>query len=578
MKNNKYILLVAVLALILGSCDPTELKKPDIGTAPSAADLQITITPGTDAFHFVIENKSTTTGIATWDLGNGSTASGSKVEAYYPIPAVYTVKLTLYAQGGNASTSKSVTTTETDWAFFSDPLITMLCGGIEAVNGRSWVMDSLAQGHMGVGPDLASSTLWWSANPLAKSQKGLYDDALNLKLTGFAATYDNKNVSYVKDFRRTDAAYSNPRMNDTDYMVDYPGPISGTWTFIAKDGKNYLKLMGATPVFPCFDTGAKDGLYEIIKITETSLEMACMGGDGNAWHYLLIPQGYVLPTITFDAVFAPTSNPNEYEFSLSNVSIPAGLSITKVVWNFGNGNTVETTNANQSQVNTYMQKGTYVVSVEVTSSEGKTYTKDLTVVVAANHPDFVEYLLNAMVMYNDFGETALVPAGVDLAGGTATIDVVANPDAAKYPNRSKNCALFTKTNNDWANAFIQLPVGYRFDITKQTKFKVLVYGTAGQEVLMKMENTDKGGNAWQTGCELRRKITATNVWEIMEFDFKGAGVNNNGDIYTSDISTDDRFNKGFYNVLRIMYQPGIHDAKYQVYLDDIAGPHVAGLQ
>jgi hypothetical protein len=95
---------------------------------------------------------------------------------------------------------------------------------------------------------------------------------------------------------------------------------------------------------------------------------------------------------------------------------------------------------------------------------------------------------------------------------------------------------------------------------------------------MKMENTDKGGNAWQTGCELRRKITATNVWEIMEFDFKGAGVNNNGDIYTSDISTDDRFNKGFYNVLRIMYQPGIHDAKYQVYLDDIAGPHVAGLQ
>ncbi|MFA5815310.1 MAG: PKD domain-containing protein [Bacteroidales bacterium] len=580
MKRLKYILFLAVSALILGSCEPTVLPTPDIGATPSAADLQITITPGADAFHFVIENKSTITGIATWDLGNGNTASGEKAEAYYPVPDTYTITLTLYTKGGNASITKSITTTETDWAYFSDPVITLLCGGIEAVNGRSWVMDSLATGHMGVGPNLANSTTWWSAGPLAKSNKGLYDDALNFKLTGFAATYDNKGVSYVKDFRRTDAAYSNPRINDTDYMVDYPGPISGTWSFSTKDGKKYLKLSGPKPIFPCFDTGAKDGEYEILNITENSLELACIGGDGNAWHYLLIPLGYVLPTITFDAVFAPTANPNEYEFSLANLKIPAGLSVTKVAWNFGDGNSVETTNANQSQVNTFMRKGTYIVSVELSSSEGKTYTKDLTVVVAVNHPDYVEYLLNAMVMYNDFGETMLTAAGLDLAGGTATLDVVANPDAAKYPNRSKNVALFTKTNNDWANVFIQLPDGYRFDITKQTKFKVLVYGTAGQEVLMKLENTDKGGNAWQTGSELKQKISATNTWEIMEFDYSGAaaGWDWTGDIFTTNIAIDDRFNHGFYNVVRIMYQPGVHDATYSVYLDDIAGPHVAGLK
>lgn len=579
MKNMKYIVSLAISALILGSCEPTVLPTPDIGAAPKAADLQITITPGADAFHFIIENKSTVTGMASWDLGNGNKVTGDKVTAYYPVPDSYTITLSLYAKGGNASSTKELTTTETDWAYFSDPVITMLCGGIEAVNGRSWVLDSLAQGHMGVGPDLANSMQWWSAGPLAKSQKGLYDDALNLKLTGFAVNYDNKGVSYVKDYRRTDAAYSNPRQNDTDYMVDYPGVHAGTWSFQTKEGKNYLKLSGTTPIFPCFDTGARDGEYLIIKITETSLELVCFGSDGNAWHYLMIPQGYVLPTITFDAVFAATGNANEYEFSLANLNIPAGLSVTQVVWNFGDGNTVETTNPTQSQVNTYMKKGTYLTSVEVTSSEGKTYTKDVTVVVAANHPDYVEYLLNAMVMYNDFGETILAPAGVDLAGGTATIEVVTNPDPAKYPNRSKNCALFTKTNNDWANAFIQLPDGYRFELTKQTKFKVLVYGTAGQEVLMKLENTDRGGNAWQTGCELKKKITASNTWEIMEFDYSGAaaGFSWTGDIFTSDIVTDERFNHGFYNILRIMYQPGIHDATYSVYLDDIAGPHVAGL-
>lgn len=580
MKHLRYILFPAVSALILGSCEPNVLPTPDVGAAPTVANLQITITPGTDAFHFVIENKSTITGMASWDLGNGNAATGDKVVAYYPVPATYTVKMSLYAKGGNASITKTVTTTETDWAYFSDPVITLLSGGIDAINGRSWVMDSLAQGHMGVGPDLANSTVWWSAGPLAKSNKGLYDDVLNFKLTGFAATYDNKGVSYVKDFRRTDPAYSNPRQNDTDYMVDYPGLHTGTWSFSTRDGNNYLKISSITPVVPCFDTGAKDGEYEILNISETGLELACIGGDGNAWHYLLIPQGFVLPTISFDAVFAPTGNPNEYEFSLANLSVPAGLSVTNVVWTFGDGNTVETTNPNQSQVNTFMRKGTYVVSVEVSSSEGKTYTRDLTVIVVANHPDYVEYLLNAMVMYNDFGETILTPAALDLSGGTGTLDVVPNPDPSKYPNRSKNVAHFTKTNNDWANVFILLPEGYRFDITKQTKFKVLVYGTAGQEVLMKLENTDRAGNAWQTGCELKQKITASNKWEIMEFDYSGApaGFDWTGDIFTTNIATDDRFNHGFYNVVRIMYQPGVHDATYSVYLDDIAGPHVAGLK
>ena len=581
MKKIQYILFLAVTALVLGSCKPTELQNPDVGPAPKASDLVISVTPGADAFHFVIENKTTAvTGMAAWDLGNGNTANGNKVTAYYPVPDTYTVTMTFYAKGGNVSVTKTITTTETDWAYFSDPNITMLSGGIDAVNGKTWVMDSLASGHMGVGPSLDNSFSWWAASPLAKSFKGLYDDELNLKLTGFAVTYDNKGVSYVKDYRRTDAAYSNPRINDTDYMVDYPGLHTGTWSFMTKDGKNYLKITSSVPVYPCFDTGAKDGEYQILAISENHLELACMGSDGNAWHYLLIPKGYVLPTITFDAVFAPTSSPNEYEFSIANLKVPAGMTVANVVWSFGDGNKVETTNPNQSQVNTYMKKGTYVVSVELTANDGKTYTKDLTVVVENNHPDYVEYLLDAMVMYNDFGETILTPAGLDLAGGTATLDIVANPNGEKYPNRSKNVAYFTKTNNDWANVFIKLPDGYRFDITKQTKFKVLVYGTVGQEVLMKLENTDRGGNAWQTGCELRKTITASNTWEIMEFDFAGAwaGWDWTGDIFTSNIATDDRFNHGFYNVVRVMYQPGNHDGAYSVYLDDFAGPHVAGLK
>jgi len=580
MKNLKYLAFIALSGLVLGSCEPTELQKPDIGDAPDASDLQITITPGADAFHFTIENTSSVTGIATWDLGNGNTANGNEVEAYYPLPGTYSIALTLYTKGGHASITKDQTTTETDWAYFTDPVMTILCGGAEAINGKTWVMDSLATGHMGVGPSLESSFSWWAASPLAKSYKGLYDDELTLKLTGFAAVYDNKGVSYVKDFRISDPAYSNPRINDTDYMVDYPGPINGTWSYYEKDGKQYLKLAGTTPVYPCFDTGAKDGEYLILNVSENSLELACIGGDNNAWHYLLIPKGYVLPTITFDAVFAATGNPNEFQFSLDNLVVPAGLSVKEVVWNFGDGTVVETNNATQPQVHTYMRKGNYSASVTLTSSADVTYEEYLSVSVTANHPDYVEYLLDAMVMYNDFGETQLVEAGLDRSGGTASLAVVANPDDSRYPNRSKNVAFFTKVNNQWANVFIKLPDGYRFDLRKQTRFKVLVYGTAGQEVLLKLENTDRGGNAWQTGCELKKTIQASDTWEIMEFDFAGAGAGWDwtGDIFTSDIATDDRFNHDFYNVVRLMYQPGVGDGSFSVYVDDFAGPHVEGLE
>ena len=579
MKKITYALAIAVLGILLASCEPTEIQKPDVGAAPTANDLQITMTPGNDAFHFVMENTSTVAGIANWDLGNGTKITGEKVTAYYPVAGTYTITLTLYTKGGNASKKADQVTTETDWTYFSDPVIIMLCGGPDAVNGKTWVMDSLAQGHMGVGPDLLNSMMWWSAGPLAKSFKGLYDDELTLKLTDFVAIYDNKGVSYVKDFRITDPAYSHPRINDTDYMVDYPGPINGSWAMNKKDGVKYLNLSATSPIFPCFDTGAKDGEYQILNITDNSLELACIGGDGNAWHYLLIPKGFVLPSISFNAAFTETGNANEYLFSLNDLSVPAGLSITGVIWNFGDGTTVETNNPTQPQVHTYLRKGNYKVGVQVMGSDGKTYDQDLAVKVDNNHPDYDEYLLDAMVMYTDFGETELVPAGLDLAGGTASLTVVGNPDASLYPNRSKNVALFTKTNTEWANVFVQLPDGYRFDLRLQSRFKVLVYGTAGQEVLLKLENTDRGGNAWQTGCELKKTISATNKWEIMEFDFTGigAGWDWTGDIFTSDVTSDDRFNHDFYNVVRIMYQPGNAGGTYSVHLDDIAGPHVEGL-
>jgi hypothetical protein len=199
--------------------------------------------------------------------------------------------MTLYTRGGNATTTTTKVTTETDWAYFSNPVISLICGGPEAVNGKTWVMDSLTPGHIGVGPDLANSKTWWAAGPLEKPQAGLYDDELNFSLIEFKVTYNNKGASYVKDFRRTDPAYTNPRAKSGDWMVDYVTPVSGTWAVSEREGKTYLTITCGKPLYPCFDTGAKGGEYLVLAVTENSLELACIGGDNNAWHYLLKVKG-----------------------------------------------------------------------------------------------------------------------------------------------------------------------------------------------------------------------------------------------------------------------------------------------
>jgi hypothetical protein len=145
-----------------------------------------------------------------------------------------------------------------------------------------------------------------------------------------------------------------------------------------------------------------------------------------------------------------------------------------------------------------MRRGNYQVSVSVESSDG-TLTASATASPADHHPDYEPYLLDMMVVYTDFGETQLVPLGFDEAGAVGYVEIVDNPDPSRYPNRSATVARYFKENSEWGNAEMVLPSGYRFDLTQNNTFEMKVYGKAGDRVLLKLENTDMGGNAWQTG-------------------------------------------------------------------------------
>lgn len=589
MKNKIALKLTAILALIVfWGCDPFMEENPDAGLVlpPDASALNFTVSPGKDAFHFKVDFTSPelpAISVVQFDLGNGDMVKSKSATAYYPMPGEYTIKMTVTTNGGSTSISKVHKTTQTDYTIFQDEKYIALSGGVEALQGKTWVIDAATPGHFGVGPsDAGSSGLeWWSASPFTKEGTGAYDDEITFKIEGFNVSLKNYGVSYVKGYMKDDAKYKNiyrnPRLNKDDWDVDYTTPVSGTWSIKEKEDGNYLVLNGQNPIFFGLDVGALNNEYKIVNIGKNVLELTCFSAYENwtKWHFLLIPKGYERPKIEYNVAVDKGSATNDINVKFTVTNIPAGESISKMIVDFGDGNVSESTDVNKVVTNTYMRKGTYTIKVTSVTSLG-TKTDQYAVSIDNNHPDYEEFLLNEIVMYADFSEVTLAP----VEGQDCFVGVTANP-AKMYPNKSSSVAFYSKANNQWANAYMALPAGYRFDLRQKHTFKMKVFGKAGDKVLMKLENTDKGGNAWQTGTyDLIYTIKKDNTWETAEYDFAGtgAGWDWTGDIFTGDVTTDSRFNNGFYNVVRIMLNPGVGEGTHEFYFDELAGPHVEGIK
>jgi hypothetical protein len=297
-------LLLALSALLWVACDPHEFDKSELGlnSAPTSEEMSFTVTPGNDAFRFTLSNKTEVKGvhIVKWDLGNGATMVGNEVEAYYPLPGVFTITMTITANNGEGtSISEDLEQTETDYAFLDSPVLNMLSGGSSAVDGKTWVVDSLYRGHFGIGPADGSSPDWWAASELGKSNAGVYDDKFTFKLVEFVFDFQNNGHSYVKDYQKDNSNYTNgytgPADDDADYIVNFT-PAEATWNITEREGVNYLSLSSIKPSFFGFDYG---GTYEyrIDKITEDELHLSTIGGDGNRWFNILIRDGYERPVI-----------------------------------------------------------------------------------------------------------------------------------------------------------------------------------------------------------------------------------------------------------------------------------------
>jgi PKD repeat protein len=292
MKNLTYLLLFAFILAFAGACneDDEELT----GLPPTEADAAFTFVRSSESDNILNFTAEGDFFMMKWDLGNGSKGDGKQITGTYPTAGTYRVTLTVFNDGGSASSSQDIIIDETDPTLLDKPLYNLLTGGADAVNGKTWVVDSARAGHFGVGPDPSSGAgdipEYYAAGPNEKSGGGMYDDRYTFYLADFEFDMETNGDVYINGVQTP----SFPGAVDSgvgDFRAPYTPPADLTWSIAEPEG-DYPVLSLTNGSFIGYYVGGNT--YEIVSIEENELFLRTVdqGSDGLAWYLRLIPAGF----------------------------------------------------------------------------------------------------------------------------------------------------------------------------------------------------------------------------------------------------------------------------------------------
>ncbi|MGQ1947114.1 PKD domain-containing protein [Geofilum sp. OHC36d9] len=294
----KHVLFVTLSAILLVACAPQELDDYSFDGAPTEDDVTFTATVSAENANIIeFVNTSAITGLANWDFGNNTKENGDEVVSEYPFSGTYDVTLALYTPKGVASKTMSVVIENDDLSLLSNPLYTVLTGGAEAVDGKTWVFDQYHSGHFGVGP-VGTTPSWWAAGPNDKLECSLYSNEFTFKQVGVELIWNNNGSVYTNNAGRlglADLGYSNSTV-----------PLAGDFDVEYAPGDNYHFTLVTSDSTLILSNGAFLGhyagtsTYHIVSISDTAMYVTCASTveDGNGWWYRFVPKELNVKPVT----------------------------------------------------------------------------------------------------------------------------------------------------------------------------------------------------------------------------------------------------------------------------------------
>ncbi len=273
------LIFISMAMLFLGC----QKEHPSIGDPPTNEEASFTYTPSSASANIIEFSAASSDFQYIWDFGNGTKGQGASATSSYPYAGTYTVTLTVFNKGGSKSSSQQIVIAQDDLSLLNNPLFTMLTGGISGTGFKTWAVDSISSGHLGVGPDpisaLGNVPEWWAAASMEKAGCGLYDDRYKFYLDGFKFDMENNGDVYVHN--SLSASFPGSFLNLSDYTAPYTNQLNESW--LLTEGAD-TTITISNNAFIGFYTGVTT--YKIIDITDSTLYLQYGHSSGGLLWYL----------------------------------------------------------------------------------------------------------------------------------------------------------------------------------------------------------------------------------------------------------------------------------------------------
>lgn len=342
-----YLFLILTFQIVVTGCSEDEYE---LGIAPTAEDATFTYTVSEENDNIIQFTTASDGFIKKWDFDGGNVREQDNqrqnMSVGFALQGDYEVTLTVFSEGGSASTTQTISIEETDPTLLDLPVYNMLTGGASQSEGKTWVIDATRANHFGVGPNPSSPTAgdfpsYYAAKANEKAGGGLYNDKYTFKLEDFIYIHESNGDVYINggQIDKFPGAVESPV---GDFIAPYTAPDNLKWSVVEEDGKQFIEISDQGIIGYYSGTSR----YQIVTLTEEELFLRYLdtADPALAWYVRLVPEGFTPPPpppppppatsilpVTFESVESPFNGFGGTTFSIVDNPDVSGLNASAKV-------------------------------------------------------------------------------------------------------------------------------------------------------------------------------------------------------------------------------------------------------